>query len=178
MLQHFHIHIFQLIDIKTTGAGLKNENPTMPASIAKNNTAKTKKDSRDSNVTEVNPEVEAKKDMVALQHMSPAKIDAVASIETNISTTKNVTKTIQPKEPIIDKAVYIDTEKENKEIRYASLSDDKNEDDVLYVSSTAVRKQNPLRGIFRKASRFVERTTNAKPDGSGIMIGNLSIALR
>jgi len=73
--------------------------------------------------------------------------------------------------------VYINTDKEDDDIRYADLNEDKN-DDVLYVSNTAVRKQNPLRGIFRKASRFVERTTNSKPDGSGIMIGNLSIALR
>jgi hypothetical protein len=69
-------------------------------------------------------------------------------------------------------------DKADEEIRYADLNEDKNED-VVYVSNATVRKQNPLRGIFRKASRFVERTTNAKPsDGSGILIGNLSIALR
>ena len=168
----------QKAEVKTPRAGLKNDNEVVLASVDKTSAVKTKKDNQDSNVAEVNAEVEAKKDMVALQHMSPAKVSPVTSSEIEISTAKNVTNTIQHKEPIIDKAVYIDTEKENNEIRYASLSDDKNEDDVLYVSNTAVRKQNPLRGMFRKASRFVERTTNAKPADGGILIGNLSIALR
>lgn len=165
-------------ELKTPTADVKNDNAVVLASVDKNSSAKKKKDSRDANVAEVNTEVEAKKDLVALQHMSPEKISPVTSSEININTAKNAANPLQHKEPIIDKAIYIDTEKENKEISYAALSDDKNVDDVLYVSNTAVRKQNPLRGIFRKASRFVERTTNAKPADGGILIGNLSIALR
>lgn len=55
-------------------------------------------------------------------------------------------------------------------ISYAS-----NNDDVL-ISNVAVDKRNSLRGIFRKAGRFIEKTTTVKPGGKGIQIGAFTIA--
>jgi len=156
---------------------LKKDKEVTNNSVAKKIETNTKKEKKKTDNPAVNAAIEEQKDMVALQHMAPAKKTDIARLESNMSTSKNLTSSIQHKDPIIDQPVYINTDKVDNDIRYADLNENKNED-VIYVSNTSVRKQNPLRGIFRKASRFVERTTNAKPDGSGIMIGNLSIALR
>jgi len=163
-------------DEKISVQKLKSNSEVVLASADKRKEAKMNEEGQETRDIEANAAIEARKDIVAMEHMSPDKNTTIASLESNINTSKNVENKIQYKEPLIDKPVYIEMEK--NEISYASLSDDKN-DDVVYVSNTVVRKQNPLRGIFRKASRFVERTTNTKPsDGSGILIGNLSIALR
>jgi len=161
---------------KLPEVNLKNANTASNNSVAKKVETNSKKENKEATLAEENEAIEAKKDLVALQHMKPEKNTAITNPESRISTNKNLTSSIQHKDPIIDQPVYINTN--NDDIQFADLNEDKNED-VVYVSNTAVRKQNPLRGIFRKASRFVERTTNAKPsDGSGILIGNLSIALR
>jgi len=161
---------------KLPEVNLKNANTASNNTVAKKVEANSKKQNKETTLSEEDAAIEAQKDLVALQHMAPAKNTTETNPESRISTNKNLTSSIQHKDPIIDQPVYINTN--NDDIQFADLNEDKNED-VVYVSNTAVRKQNPLRGIFRKASRFVERTTNAKPsDGSGILIGNLSIALR
>jgi hypothetical protein len=59
----------------------------------------------------------------------------------------------------------------------ASVETDNN---IVYVANTAVSKKNKMRGIFRKASRLVEKATSFDPtpnDGNGIRIANFEIAL-
>lgn len=56
---------------------------------------------------------------------------------------------------------------------YASSADE------IEILNTAVSKKNKLRGLFRKVSRVVEKTTNIEPgDGRGIRIANFEIALK
>ena len=77
--------------------------------------------------------------------------------------------------PIIDKMVYVNTDKTAPNISYA-VENDENKDKV-FVSNTSLNKKNALRGLFRKASRFVQRTTRSGQDeeGSGLLIGNFAL---
>ena len=51
--------------------------------------------------------------------------------------------------------------------------------DEIEILNTTVSKKNKLRGLFRKVSRVVEKTTNIEPgDGKGIRIANFEIALK
>jgi len=52
--------------------------------------------------------------------------------------------------------------------------------DEIEILNTTISKKNKLRGIFRKVSRVVEKTTNieATENGRGIRIANFEIALK
>jgi hypothetical protein len=51
--------------------------------------------------------------------------------------------------------------------------------DEIEILNTTVSKKNKLRGLFRKVSRVVEKTTNIETgDGRGIRIANFEIALK
>ena len=51
--------------------------------------------------------------------------------------------------------------------------------DEIEILNTTVSKKNKLRGIFRKVSRVVEKTTNIETgDGRGIRIANFEFALK
>jgi hypothetical protein len=50
--------------------------------------------------------------------------------------------------------------------------------DEIEILNTTVSKKNKLRGLFRKVTRVVEKTTNIETDGKGIRIANFEIALK
>ena len=51
--------------------------------------------------------------------------------------------------------------------------------DQIEILNTTVSKKNKLRGLFRKVSRVVEKTTNIETgDGKGIRIANFEIAVK
>lgn len=50
--------------------------------------------------------------------------------------------------------------------------------DEIEILNTTVSKKNKLRGLFRKVTRVVEKTTNIESDGRGIRIANFEIALK
>ncbi|MBC7828897.1 MAG: hypothetical protein H7122_14205 [Chitinophagaceae bacterium] len=77
---------------------------------------------------------------------------------------------IQNNREIVDKGVGL--VEENPYARVAS-------NDEIEILNTTVSKKNKLRGLFRKVSRVVEKTTNIEPgDGRGIRIANFEIALK
>ena len=50
--------------------------------------------------------------------------------------------------------------------------------DVVFVANTSVNKKSKLRGVFRKASRFIEKATNLDPGSRGIRVANVEIGLK
>jgi hypothetical protein len=80
------------------------------------------------------------------------------------------------KEPIIDKPMKIETN-ETANVQFASNNSN---DEPLYIGNTSINKKNALRGIFRKASRVIERGGNiVEGNGKkGILIGNIEIGLK
>ena len=50
--------------------------------------------------------------------------------------------------------------------------------DEIEILNTSVSKKNKLRGLFRKVTRVVEKTTNIETDGKGLRIANFEIALK
>ena len=52
--------------------------------------------------------------------------------------------------------------------------------DVMYASNTDNNENKRLRGFFRKATRFIERTTNINPanDDNKVLIGGMAINLK
>ena len=77
---------------------------------------------------------------------------------------------LQNQKKIIDEAVG--TVEENPYAYTAS-------NDQIEILNTTVSKKNKLRGLFRKVSRVVEKTTNIETgDGRGIRIANFEIALK
>lgn len=76
---------------------------------------------------------------------------------------------LQNKKQIIDEAMG--TVEENQYAYTAS-------NDEIEILNTTVSKKNKLRGLFRKVSRVVEKTTNIEGDGRGIRIANFEIALK
>lgn len=51
-------------------------------------------------------------------------------------------------------------------------------DDEIEILNTTISKKNKLRGLLRKVSRVVEKTTNIEGDGRGVRFANLEIALK
>ncbi|HYC30313.1 MAG TPA: hypothetical protein VEB42_15870, partial [Chitinophagaceae bacterium] len=53
------------------------------------------------------------------------------------------------------------------------------ENENVYIANTSVDKKNKLRGLFRKVTRVIERTTNLPAvEEKGILIGSFEIALK
>ena len=48
----------------------------------------------------------------------------------------------------------------------------------IEILNTSVSKKSKLRGLFRKVSRVVEKTTNIETDGKGIRIASFEIGLK
>jgi hypothetical protein len=78
--------------------------------------------------------------------------------------------TLQNKKPIVDEAVGVS--EENPYVYTAS-------NDEIEILNTTISKKNKLRGVFRKVSRIVEKTTSINPgEVKGIRIANFEIALK
>jgi hypothetical protein len=60
---------------------------------------------------------------------------------------------------------------------YQEYVEDDNSD-IVFVANTSVNKKSKLRGVFRKASRFIEKATNLEPGSRGIRVANVEIALK
>ena len=77
---------------------------------------------------------------------------------------------LQPRKEIIDEAVG---EPQENLFAYQASNEE------IEILNTRISKKNRLRGIFRKVSRVVEKTTNIDPaDGRGIRIANFEIGLK
>ena len=76
---------------------------------------------------------------------------------------------LQNKKPIVDEPIG---PVEDNQYAYTASNDE------IEILNTTVSKKNKLRGLFRKVSRVVEKTTNIEGDGKGIRIANLEIALK
>ena len=80
------------------------------------------------------------------------------------------TSALQPRKEIIDVAVG---EIEDNPYAFETSNDE------IEILNTTISKKNRLRGIFRKVSRIVEKTTNIDPgDVKGIRIANFEIGLK
>ena len=89
---------------------------------------------------------------------------SIGKIETSSSLT------VQSEKRIVDEAVGL---AEANPYAYTASNDE------IEILNTTVSKKNKLRGIFRKVSRVVEKTTNIETgDGKGIRIANFEIALK
>ena len=64
-----------------------------------------------------------------------------------------------------------------EEAGYQEYAEDSNSD-IVFVANTSVSKKSKLRGVFRKASRFLEKATNLEPGSRGIRVANVEIGLK
>lgn len=90
----------------------------------------------------------------------------------------------QPKKEIfvIDEAIGEEGISNNQSQPITALSgfSEDNGSDIVLVGTTSITRKNPLRGLLRKASRFVDKAANLDPvnEEKGIRIANLEFALR
>lgn len=85
--------------------------------------------------------------------------------------------TVNTREPIIDKpAVFSDQVLEDVGDNHISLASGNDTED-LYITNVLISKKNPLRGLFRKASRLINKTTSNGSEKT-ILIGNIEVALK
>ena len=89
---------------------------------------------------------------------------SIGKIETSSSLT------VQSEKRIVDEEVGLP---ESNPYAYTTSNDE------IEILNTTVSKKNKLRGLLRKVSRVVEKTTNIETgDGKGIRIANFEIALK
>ena len=86
---------------------------------------------------------------------------------------------IKNQQSVIDEAVTFsssipDSGNTNSEAIFASG----NETNDVYVSNIPLDKKHALRGLFRKASRMINKATGINTGEKGILIGNIELALK
>lgn len=85
---------------------------------------------------------------------------------------------INNQKSIIDEPVAIssipDSDFTNSGVSFASNNDTED----VYVSNIPVDKKHALRGLFRKASRMINKATGINTGEKGILIGNVELALK
>ncbi|MBE7172326.1 MAG: hypothetical protein INR73_17190 [Williamsia sp.] len=86
------------------------------------------------------------------------------------------------REPIIDKPAFInehtgaEMEDESNRGHVSFASNDEPED--VYITNVPLDKKIPLRGLFRKASRLINKATGSNGGEKTILIGNVEVALK
>ena len=104
--------------------------------------------------------------------VQPSYADPVALNTINPSTAVSI------REPITDKAaVFSDQVLEDVGDNNVTLASGNDTED-LYITNVLINKKNPLRGLFRKASRFINKTTGSNGSEKTILIGNIEVALK
>lgn len=101
----------------------------------------------------------------------PSHADPVALNTINPST-------LNAREPIIDKPAVFDNQVlEDMGDNNVTLASGNDTED-LYITNVLINKKIPLRGLFRKASRFINKTTGSNGSEKTILIGNIEVPLK
>jgi hypothetical protein len=158
---------------------VEEQTPASPVKELRKPNTSEKKSDKPRNISPVE-NVTPEKTEIAMNEEPHAPIEKIkpSEIETGLIASNE-------RKPIIDEAI---SESELRmrasgntvttDVIDAAAETDNN---IVYVANTSVSKKNKMRGIFRKASRFVEKATNFDPtgkDGDGIRIANFEIALK
>lgn len=107
----------------------------------------------------------------------------VTPIEQNVAINKDPVITQKPLEEIAkpDQTQTVSSLVSNipttEQAGYQEYVEDSNSD-IVFVANTSVNKKSRLRGVFRKASRFIEKATNLEPGNRGIRVANVEIGLK
>lgn len=120
-----------------------------------------------------------KKKEKSILFSQPRSENNVQPVHANSVAVNIIPSTIRTGEPVIDKpAVFVDPikveETRDSDISFAS----NNNSEDIYITNVPVDKKIPLRGLFRKASRIINKATGLNTEEKGILIGNIAIALK
>ena len=135
-----------------------------------------------SQVAAITPNEKEKKSTPAGNISTPS---TVLPIEQNVAidikkepveTRKPIEEIVKP-EPTQTIASLVNNAPTAEQIGYQEYAEDSNSD-VVFVANTSVSKKSKLRGVFRKASRFLEKATNLEPGSRGIRVANVEIGLK
>ena len=102
--------------------------------------------------------------LAAITEVPHAKEPVVVPVAEPATATKIASETL----------VYVNTDKPDNGVTYANMNNAPKDD--LLLSNTALKK-GTLRGIFRKASRFVQRTARTGQDEEPGLVGSIAMAL-
>ena len=106
------------------------------------------------------------------QEQDVSRIDVIAKVDETIPVeTPNTDPLIHLPAQTTPVASLVNTVTAESEL-YTEADQD---NDILYVANTTVNKKNKLRGIFRKASRFIEKATHLDATNRGIRVANIEI---
>lgn len=110
--------------------------------------------------------------VVVLQENAVVKTEKI----TSQAMEKNEPNRIKPQPAATVTSFVNNNTAEAGQSQSAIYGDDDRNNDIIYVANTAVNKKNKLRGLLRKASRFIEKATNIEPGSRGIRVANIEIA--
>ncbi|HUR12011.1 MAG TPA: hypothetical protein VM012_11605 [Flavitalea sp.] len=122
------------------------------------------------------PEYKKSKEASNISHtpdVSP--VDVIAKVEQPVPVqTEKADPVITVTPPVQTVASLVN----NVTAESAVYTESEQDNDIVYVANTSVSKKNKLRGIFRKASRFIEKATHLDATNRGIRVANIEVGLK
>jgi hypothetical protein len=142
------------------------------AAVVKNSTAdqrivKTKVTPEEKNINPGNIQIPS--------NVSPIEQNVVINNQP-VVTQKPIEEVAKP-DPTQTMASLVSSNPTTEQAGYQEYVDEGNSD-IVFVANTSVSKKSKLRGVFRKASRFIEKATNLEPGSRGIRVANVEIGLK